>query len=183
MALLSDRVVGRRAAAYVRRCDPSMWKVPPSPGAQHPGTPTKIKHSALSTVGCSGTGSSHCISSSGSDEGFLNKARGTLITGDEVAHRNPAALAPGARKRETTRQQEQRWKGRPPTPAYRPPLALTSLGLAGPACLPILFRPWVLSRCWGRFLCFQTSDLAGLQAVACAGPWQLSRDFVSHVEE
>lgn len=60
-------------------------------------------------------------------------------------------------------------------------LLLTSLGLAGPACWPILSRPWVLSRCWGRFLCFQTSDLAGLQAVASAGLWQLSRDSVSHV--
>lgn len=60
-------------------------------------------------------------------------------------------------------------------------LLLTSLGLAGPACWPILSRPWVLSRCWGRFLCFQTSGLAGLQAVAYAGLWQLSRDSVSHV--
>lgn len=60
-------------------------------------------------------------------------------------------------------------------------LLLTSLGLAGPACWPILSRPWVLSRCWGRFLCFQTSGLAGLQAVASAGLWQLSRDSVSHV--
>lgn len=58
---------------------------------------------------------------------------------------------------------------------------LTSLGLAGPACWPILSRPWELSRCWGRFLCFQTSGLAGLQAVAYAGLWQLSRDSVSHV--
>lgn len=82
MALLSDQVVGSRAPACVGRCDPSMQKAPPSPpGAQHPGTPTKIKHSALSTVACAGTGSSHCISSSGIDEGFFNKAQGTLITG------------------------------------------------------------------------------------------------------
>lgn len=68
-----------------------------------------------------------------------------------------------------------------PAHPVTPLLWLTSLGLAGPACWPILSRPWELSRCWGRFLCFQTSGLAGLQAVAYAGLWQLSRDSASHV--
>ena len=180
MALFSDRVMGSRAATCMGRCSPTAWKAPPPPpGAQHPGTPTRIKRSALSTVAHAGTGSSHCLSSSGSDEGFLNKAQGTLITGDKVAHRSPASVAP-ARNNSAAGVEVGEASS---SPAYHPPLALTSLGLAGPACLPILFRPWVLSRCWGRFLCFQTSGLAGFQAVACAGLWQLSRDFVSHVEE
>lgn len=67
------------------------------------------------------------------------------------------------------------------TPAAESPSHWNSLGLADPACLPIPSRPWELSQCWGRFLCFQTSSSAGLQVVACVGLWPLSRDSVSHV--
>lgn len=177
-------VVGSRAATCVGRCSPTARKAPPPPpGAQHPGTPTRIKRSALSTVAHAGTGSSHCLSSSGSDEGFLNKAQGTLITGGQGGSQKPCLCGSRSREARNNSAAGVEVGEASSSPAYHPPLALTSLGLAGPACLPILFRPWVLSRCWGRFLCFQTSGLAGLQAVACAGPWQLSRDFVSHVEE
>lgn len=83
-------------------------------------------------------------------------------------------------KRKTFKSQVRRpsWEGRGSSW-----LPLTSLGLAVPACLPILSRLSALVRRWGHCLCSLLLSLAGLQGVACAGQWQPYRDFVSHGEE